>query len=97
MIGETDRTIRRTRDFRLWIVVEGALVGIPAGFVVSLLRLGMGRLEKRREAFIGNGAWTPEKFTVWTMIVLAAFFLVCLPLQTNLLSQDLHFCQLLEH
>lgn len=78
MIGETDRTIRRTRDFRLWIVVEGALVGIPAGFVVSLLRLGMGRLEKRREAFIGNGAWTPEKFTVWTMIVLAAFLLVCL-------------------
>ena len=49
------RTIERVRTFHYKLLIEGALVGLFAGFVVSLFRWGIDRLELFRGQILAGG------------------------------------------
>lgn len=56
MPGETAESIRRVRKFHYVIILEGIVVGLAAGFVVSFLRLALQYGEVFRNAVIERAA-----------------------------------------
>ena len=73
--------LRRFRDFRYFLVLEGVGVGIAAGLVTVLFRITLERADTLRQTVGGYMARNPWLLPVWFLLLLGAAGLVTLLLK----------------